>query len=322
MSAEPTTGIAPCLQELCDLSEGEEAELLADILTRGWDQGCFLRLDGGSPPPELSPERLAALLASVADRPRVHPEDEIADPFESDPLPERQPGDRDPGLVVLSQRCDLIKPIGVEPLVEVASATCSEEKGELAGARNSASTHLVHLADAEEDAAWIADMRTAGHIPKHWLGGREPMQLLAPGRVRRRFAQRIGERRSRIPVPAAVVAGIQRPLRDWLYKGAARNTLCSHFSDLLVLEVPGERWALIAILGDGKDLAEAEAAFDDLFAQIAARVDPFPLDEDYSDVITLDQLTMKDYYEAYRLDLSNVTYGSKSAAADHAPPTQ
>lgn len=318
MSAEPTIELAPCLQGLCDLSEDEEAELLADILTSGWDQGCFLRLDGGSPLPDLSPERIRELLASVEGRPRVHPEGEVADPFESAPLEERLPGDRAPGLVVLSQRCDLIKPIALEPLVEVASATCCEDEALLSSARNNSSAQFVYLADAEE-AGWVADMRTAGHVPKQWLGGREPVQLLPAGLARRRFAQRIGERRSRIPVPAAVADGVQRPLRDWLYRGSERRALCSFFSDLLLLPVE-DGWALLAILGEGKNLSEAEAAFDRLFAQIAERVAPFPLSEDESEVLPLEQLTMVDHYEAYRIDLANVTYGSKSAAGGQAAP--
>ncbi|HSC20432.1 MAG TPA: hypothetical protein VLC07_01765, partial [Solirubrobacterales bacterium] len=169
-------------------------------------------------------------------------------------------------------------------------------------------------------SGWVADLRTAGHIPKHWLGGRDPYQLLPAGTARRRFARQIGERRSRTPVPAALAEGVQRPLRGWLYKGAERNALCSHFSDLLLLPVGDGSWALIAILGEGKDLGEAEEAFDRLFAQIAERVGEFPLSEDHSDVLPPEQLSVADFNDAYRLDLSQVTFSSRSAGGGHAEP--
>ncbi|HSC20475.1 MAG TPA: hypothetical protein VLC07_01990, partial [Solirubrobacterales bacterium] len=150
MSAEAASEMPACLDELCGLSEDTEAGLLADILTRGWDQGCFLRIDGGTPLPELSPERIEALLAIVEGRARPHPEAEVIDPFEAEPLADRLPDGEAPGLVVISQRCDLIKPIAAEPLVEVASAKHSGDKELLSGARNNASSQFVHLADQED----------------------------------------------------------------------------------------------------------------------------------------------------------------------------
>lgn len=309
-----------CLRELCELSEGAESELLTHILISGWDQGCFLRPQGGGPVPGLSPERIATLLEVVEGRPQLHPEDGTDDPFEDNPLPAKLPRDADPGLVVLSQRCDLVKPIAAEPLVEVAAATCSTDPELLSAVRRSSSAQHVHLADIEANRGWVTDLRTTGHIPKHWLASREPVQLLKPGLLRRRFAQRIGERRSRTPVPTSVVRDFQRPLRNWLYKGAERNALCAHFSDLFLLPLEDGRFSLLAIPGEGCDLAAAELAFDRLFAAIDERVGSFPLSEDHSDVVPLEQFSLADYHAAYRLDLANVTYGSKSAGAGHAEP--
>ena len=320
MSTEIAAEMPACLLELSELSEDEEAELLADILTNGWDQGCFLSLGGGSPPPDLSPQRIEALLANLAHRPRPHPEGEIADPFEEEPLAQSLPEDDAAGLVVLSQRCDLIKPIAGEPLIEVASATCSEDAGLLAAARNGSSSQVVHLADVEPEAGWVADLRTAGHIPKHWLRDCRPSQLLPAGAHRRRFARRVGARRSRAAVPASLVEGVQRPLRGWLYKSAARNALCAHFSDLLLLPVGDGSWSLIAVPAPGRKLREAEDAFDQLFALIAERVSPFPLSEDHSDVVPMEQLTVAAYHDAFPLDLAHVTYGSRSEGGGHADP--
>jgi hypothetical protein len=319
VSAEAAAEMQVCLRELSELSEAEEVDLLSHIFTSGWDQGCLLDLEGGAPVPDLSPQRIETLLEVVEGRPRVHPEGGVADPFEEAPLAAEAPPEDGSGLVLLSQRCDLIKSIAVEPLVEVAGASCCSDPELLADARRHSSAQHVLLADLDEERGWLLDLRTAGHIPKHWLAGRAPSQLLPPGRSRRRFAERVGDRRSRIPVPASVVRGFQSPLRGWLYKGVERNTLCSHFSDLLLLQFD-DAWGLIAVPGEGKSLAAAEAAFDDLFAQIAERVGAFPLSEDHSDVIPLEQLSVADFHDAYRLDLAHVTYGSKSAGGDHAEP--
>lgn len=319
MGAEAAAEMQVCLRELYELSEADEANLLEHIFTSGWDQGCLLQLEDGEAVPDLSPQRIEALLEVVEGRARVHPEGGGADPFEEQPLAAEAPPDDGSGLVLLSQRCDLIKPIAVEPLVEVAGARCCTDPELLADARRHASAQHVLLADLDEGRGWLLDLRTVGHIPKHWLGDRDPSQLLPAGRSRRRFAERVGDRRSRIPVPASVVRDFQGPLRGWLYRGAERNVLCSHFSDLLLLPCE-DGWALIAVPGEGKALAAAETAFDDLFRRIAGRVDPFPLSEDHSDVIPLEQLPVADFFAAYRLDLAHVTFGSKSAGGDHPEP--
>jgi hypothetical protein len=319
VSAEAAAELQAGLRELCELSQAEEADLLSHIFASGWDQGCLVDLEGGAALPDLSPQRIEALLEVIEGRPRVHPEGDIADPFEEEPLAAVVPPEDGSGLVLLSQRCDLIKPIAVEPLIEVAGASCCTDPELLANARRYSSTQHVLLADLDEERGWLLDLRTAGHIPKHWLSGRSPSQLLPPGRSRRRFAERVGDRRSRIPVPASVVRDFQSPLRGWLYKGAERNALCAHFSDLLLLQFD-DVWGLIAVPGEGKTLDAAEAAFDDLFPRIAERVDPFPLSEDHSDVIPLEQLSVADFYDAYRLDFAQVTFGSKSADGGHAEP--
>lgn len=51
-----------CLRELHQLSEAEEADLLNHIFTSGWDQGCLLKMEGDMPVPDLSPQRIEALL--------------------------------------------------------------------------------------------------------------------------------------------------------------------------------------------------------------------------------------------------------------------
>jgi hypothetical protein len=163
VSAEAAAEMQPCLRELYELSQAEEKVLLDHIFTSGWDQGCLVDLEGDAGPPDLSPERIEALLKVVEGRPRVHPEDGIADPFEEKPLAAEVPPEDGSGLVLLSQRCDLIKPIATEPLIEVAGASCCTDPELLADARRHSSAQHVLLADLDEERGWLLDLRTTGH---------------------------------------------------------------------------------------------------------------------------------------------------------------
>ena len=309
-----------CLRELIDLASGEEQKLMHEIFTGGWDQGCLILDSADMRAPGLDPHTIAALLQRVADRDAIHPARGALDPFEDEPLPQLVPN-QDSGLLVLSQRCDIVKPLRSEPLVEVALAHQSTDVELLAAARSGNSACHVHLADREEaESGWLVDLRTRGHLPKHWLKGRTPAHLLSPGRPRRRFASRVGERSARIPVPTTIVDGFQSKLRDWLYSSATRRKQCSHFSDLLLLPPEEGGWAVLAILGEGKDADAAAADFDALLAAIVERVDPFLISRDYSGILRPEELSHADYLAAYKLDFKRVTYGSKSEGTAQAEP--
>jgi hypothetical protein len=301
------------LYSLTGLTMDEERALLLEIFTRGWDQGCLILDSYDLSAPGLAPHVVKALLDQVACRASLHPSGDAADPFEREPMPQRIP-DEESGLVVLGQRCDLLKPLRSEPLVEVALAHCSGDHELVAAARNGGSACCIHLADQCEgsDSAWIVDLRTRGLLPKHWLRGRTPAHLLAPGRARRRFAARLGERNSRIPVPNEIVEGFQGKLRGWLYSSGTRRAQCAHFSELLLLESEDGSWAVLAILGEGKDADRAIGDFDALLGAIVDRVGDFPVSSEYSGVLRVDELSHADFQDAYKLDFSRVTYGSKS----------
>lgn len=317
------TGVAElpcCLKELICLSEEDERSLLETMLTEGWDQGCLIAHSADLRPPGLAPHMIDELLSRVAARRSMHPAGDADDPSAGDSTPHCVPHDEKSGLLVLSQRCDIIKPLCLEPLVEVALAHRSSDDDLLAATRRGSSACYLHLADIGEGEGWLVDLRTRGHLPKHWLGDRAPAQLLAPGRQRRRFAIRLGERSSRVPVPTAIVNEFQNKLRGWLYASAARRRLCAHFSDLLLLPADDGSWALIAILGDGKDADQAAADFEILLGKIIKRVDPFPVSTEYSGVLRPEELAYADYLAAYPLDFRNVTYGSRSVGTGQAEP--
>lgn len=313
-------GLPCCLNELIGLAEEDERSLLEGIVSKGWDQGCLIADSAKLRPPGLAPHTIDELLARVSDRRSVHPAGNITDPFEDEPGPQLIPDGEQAGLLVLSQRCDIIKPFCLEPLVEVALACCSANGELLAMARHGGSACYLHLADTGEEEGWLVDLRTRGHLPKHWLGERTPAQLLAPGPERRRFAVRLGERSSRVPIPTTIVDEFQNKLRGWLYSSATRRGQCAHFSDLLLLPAEDGSWAVLALLGEGKDVDRATTDFDVLLGRIIERVDPFPVSVEYSGVLRPEELAYADYLAAYPMDFKKITYGSKSAGAGQAEP--
>lgn len=306
------------LIELHELDRDAEQELLDEILQKGWDQGCLVKLGPDREPPSLSPAAVQELVRQLQTREVCYPA--VADPFETDALACGDPGDLRDGYVVLAQRCDLIKGVAVEPLVAVGRAHRTPDAALISSARAATSATHLHLANAPEGEAWLLDLRVAGYIPKTWLADIDPVHLVDPGLRRRLFARGLGNRSARAPVPNEIVDGLQRPLRDWLYQSATRRKLCEPFSDLLLLPAPADEWALLAVYDIDVDSELATQNFDELFAAIREKVPSFPLSEEDSDAIPIDQITALDFLSAHRLDFDKVSFGSKSPSGDHAEP--
>lgn len=306
------------LEKLLSLDAKAEGELLNQILTSGWDQGCLLELGDGVQLPATSPPAIRLLLERLDGREARYPSEGLADPFETEPLAQGNPGEREEGYLILSQRCDLIKGIATEPLVSVGLAFRCDRASLVSAARAGSSATHLYLCNVGHGEAWLLDLRSLGYVPKTWLSDRDPIHLIEPGLARRRFGRGLGARSSRAPLPTELVDRVQNPLRDWLYKGAERRALCEPFSEFLLIEGP-DGWGFLAILGEGEDADAAVERFDRLFEQIDAKLDDFPFDKDASDVIRLDQLSAADYFTAHRLDLDRVTYGSKASAEQASP---
>ena len=305
-------------ETLLSLDGDAEGELLDHILASGWEQGCLLDLGDGLRPPAFSPGAIRLLLDRLDGREARYPSG--ADPFEAKPLTQSDPGEREEGYLVVSQRCDLIKGIATEPLVSVGYAFRCQPGSLVSAARARTSATHLYLCDVSDGNAWLLDLRSLGYVPKTWLSERAPIHLIEPGLARRRFARDLGARSSRAPLPAELVDCVQNPLRDWLYNAAKRRELCEPFSEFLLID-GDDGWGLLAILGEGQDADVAAEKFDQLFKQIDTKLDDFPFDKDASDVLRLDQLNAADYLTAHRLDLDRVTYGSRSTEAHSEPPS-
>src|SRR4051794_37476048 len=100
-----------CLNELISLAEEDERSLLEGIVTKGWDQGCLIVDSADLRPPGLAPHTIDELLKRVSSRRSIHPATVVAVPFEDEPASQYIPDMEQAGLLVLSQRCDVIKPL-------------------------------------------------------------------------------------------------------------------------------------------------------------------------------------------------------------------
>jgi len=246
MIAEAATAAGdedPLLVPLTASSEAVEREVLDRILASGIDQGAFVR------PPQhqlavVADERLARLLRDVSARASCSPG--VEDPF-FDRDPPQGPIDGDePGWVVLTQRCDLIRAYRIEPLVELARAEPVTDRDILDQARSNSPRYIV-LAE-RPDGAWVIDLRRRAWLPKHLLPDQDAVQPLATARARKRLRLRLGQRYWRDPVPDDIVRDVQRPLREALRRSRTRVRLGGYFSDWLGVR-DGDKVLVLAIVG-------------------------------------------------------------------------
>jgi len=161
-TAEPEQDVQldPRLAAVLACTEEQELEVLHEILRSGIDQGWFLRpsLDELLWPEPRQVEQFFDLLSG---RPNVRLTE--GDPWAlTSPSVEPMPGE-EPGWVVLTQRCDLVRPFRAEPVVEVARARRVE--GTDATAAKTNSPRLVAFREDDEGTTWAADLRQRAWIP-------------------------------------------------------------------------------------------------------------------------------------------------------------
>jgi hypothetical protein len=156
----PEEELDPLLAAVLAAASAEEQKTLVGILESGLDQGWFLRpsSDALVNPPAAKLTRFYDLVAA---RDAVRPT--CADPWATS-IPAAQPiPRREPGWVVLTQRCDLVSAYATEALVEVARATIV--KGPAAAAAKANSPRSIGFADAGGGAIRAADLRQRAWLP-------------------------------------------------------------------------------------------------------------------------------------------------------------
>lgn len=253
------------------------------------------------------------LYAVVADRPAVEPPNPNS--YESAGLVEPSIAGDEPGWTVLTQRCDLLRPYCMEPLVELARTTLADSDSASQARLNS--PRLAWLCDHEDDRCWMVDLRQRVLLPKHLLLESRIVQPLADDRTRKQFRLRVSQRYGRDPVPDDIVELVQRPLKKVLSGSAPRIELASHFFAFLAIR-DREEILLLALLDDDKSLQQATEAFEGILERFKKIPNTAKLARE-STVLTAEQLSFDLWLRGWKLSLDEISY-SRRAGEDHAQP--
>lgn len=309
--------VDPLLRAVLTTDTAAEQNMLQCILEAGVDQGWFLR-----PPVEEilnpSPSEMSWFYDALSGRDAVKPG--CADPWSKRTPSARLISGREPGYVILTQRCDLVRAFVAEPLVELAHAAPVD--GSAAATAKANSPRSIFFAEAEGGGVWAADLRQRVAIPKLRLLEQPDLTPAINGeRAQKRFRLRLGQRYWRDPVPDDLVEAVQRPLRDTVKGSAARIATLRNFAMLLGQRSEGERVLVLAVAEDGRT-AEAERDWIELMELLCnresaahARID------EASGVYTADDVPLGLWLDAFKFDLDEITYSSK-AREDQATPNR
>lgn len=298
------------------LDENSEVAMLDGVLVGGYDQGCFLRPDlAGMLPLDLA---TATAVFDALNARGLIPEASQADPFEQTASASTAITGAEPGFVVLTQRCDLVRALATEPFVELAYTEFVTDTGIISAAKKN-SGRLIHVADGE-GGAWVADLRRRAILAKDCLPSCPVIQPLVDERARKRFKLRIGQRYSRDALPNDIAAGLQRPLLDVLRKKPAHMQLVDIFSEFLVFRA-GENDELVEVIAlypPGADQHQAEEAWEQLEGLLPQAVVDYIVET--SGALSMEQLNFYRYFYGWKLDLDDVSYHRK-AGPNQTPPT-
>ena len=307
---------APAVVSLCDAAAEDEVAVLDAILTTGVDQGWFLRPD----PADLivDPTVIDQIHDEAATRSPARPSK--ADPWATGgPPADPIPGD-EPGWVVLTQRCDLVRAYAVEPLVELAPAFVITDANDARAARLN-SSRFVAITDLDKSSCWAVDLRRRAWLPKDRLVTQSTLvQPLPSDRARKRFRLRLGQRYWRDPVPDDLVETLQRPLRDAFANSSERVARMANFIGLWGERVPPDKVLVVAVFADKMKRGDAEADWEEVVKILAKRKPEAAalLDED-SNAYHVDDLSLGQSLDMFKFDLDELTYGKK-ASTEQAEP--
>jgi hypothetical protein len=307
-------GAAEYIKRIEALSEDDEVRLLDDIKTRGYDQGSFLRPAPDQLLPVSDPDVTDAIFKAVAGRPSC--EAAAHDPFENVPVEAVPIPGTEPGYVVATQRCDLVRPLVTEPLVELLYTELWHEKERIDGAKK-LSSRFIHIADREEGGAWVADLRRRATLAKDCLNKHDPVLAIDAVRMRKRFKLRLGQRYTRDALPRDVADQLA-PLLKFLRKNATNMKLTEPFIDLLAFRKEG-KVEVLAICPAGTDQRAADDAWQEL-------EDALPDDyvhenlHEASRALPMEEVSIVFLLDGWTLDAGDISVNRK-ASEEHAEPT-
>jgi len=306
-------GAANYVARISALTEEQEVALLDAILTGGYDQGCFLQPEPGDLLPAGDLAATDAVLNALDER-QLAPSASAADPFEDDALVAAPVVDEDAGYVVLTQRCDLVRPLISEPFVELAAVHIERDKDAIAVAKRN-SPRAIFVADHPE-GAWVADLRRRAVIAKDRLSAYRPRQMVAAGEPHKRFKLRTGQRYSRDALPTDLVERLQKPLIKLLRKPSHMKKV-EPFSDFLVFR-KGDQVEIKAVFPTHVERRAAEDAWAALEEVMPEEL--IDLIAEDSGAVSVKEMNFFTYFYGWKMDLDEVTYHRK-AGPDQAAPS-
>ena len=305
----------PRLEELLALDQGARLALVETISTKGFEPGCWVRVDDGELVSTVAKRELARELKEMAKLPpgMLAAIDEFEGEHPWDP-----PSDGADAWIIISQSCDLVRDVRDEPVVQLALLRCADDTDDLASwSRNSA--RWIPLDPTGKESRYYVDLRVQGFVAKQMIADLEVRQAIPDDqfgkqRPRTRFALRVGQRHSRTGIPTRIVEQIVDPLLAVAGQDKAlRAELDASFSEWLLQ--PGEPPALIAVTPSEPGSVAFHAAedlfFERFWSSLPAELAE-SLDEDGSHVVALDELRVPVWMSAWKLDLDFLTYGGKA----------
>jgi hypothetical protein len=307
------TEAAEYINRIAALSGDHEVKLLEDIQNRGYDQGSFLRPAPDQLLPVGDPDVTEAIFEAVADR--SPSEAKCDDPFEKAPVePVPIPG-TEPGYVIATQRCDLVRPLVTEPFVELVYTELWHEKQAIDAARK-LSNRFIYIADHEEGGAWVADLRRRATLAKDCLTQHDAVLAIDAGRMRKRFKLRLGQRYTRDVLPGAVAKQLD-PLMTFLRKNATNMKLTEPFTDLLAFR-KDDKLEIVAVCPAGTPQKAADDAWQAVEDALPDDYVEENIHED-SRALPMEEASIVFLLDGWTLDAGDISVNRK-AGPDHEDP--
>jgi hypothetical protein len=306
-------GAAGYIERIDALSEDDEIALLDAIKTGGYDQGSFLRPEADQLLPADDPDVTEAIFNAVAGR--SAPEAAADDPFEDAPVETVAILDTEPGYVIASQRCDLVRPLRTEPVVELIYTELTEDP-DVINAAKKLSNRLIHISDRAEGGAWIADLRRRVALAKDCLPKHEPVLSIDSPRLRKRFRLRVGQRYTRDALPGDVREQLQTFL-DFLRKNKRNMALTELFTDMVAFRKEG-KVEVVAMCPAGTNAKTASDAWQAIEDALPDDYVEQNLHED-SRAVPMEEFSVLYLLEGWTLDAGDISVNRKSSD-EHAEP--
>lgn len=314
------------LAELVVLDPDQRVALASAISTGGYEPGCWIQCEDSDLLHTAIDVREVLRDASQLDliESALDGIEEFAGEHAWDP-----PAPGETGWVVISQSCDLIRDVAVEPFVQLAHLYEVGEGVDLPSLSRK-SGRLIPLDPTGGASRHVVDLRSQAFLPKHLLPD-HPVRQAVPTdaqfdkrRTRSRFALRVGQRYSRAGIPTDLVLSLVQPLEHEMAKSASmRKLFDATFSELLLWprEDPKRLLFVTPHPSESEDFRQAEDLFLGDFLESLSPSLAAQLDVAGCRVVSLDALLLETWLDGWKLDFDFMTFGSKGDPGSPLPLT-